>query len=71
MCDAGLTYRSCCASAAVSLKASPQPKPKSVSLSRVLPWVCPMQDYQHLYYGGLSSTMLCPPAGEEALLEVS
>lgn len=28
------------------------------------------QDYQHLYYGGLCSTMLCPPAGEEVLLEV-
>lgn len=28
------------------------------------------QDYQHLYYGGLSSTLLAPPAGEEVLLEV-
>ncbi|CAN0121044.1 unnamed protein product, partial [Laminaria digitata] len=28
------------------------------------------KDYQHLYYGGLSSTLLAPPAGEEVLLEM-
>eukprot|EP00903_Cladosiphon_okamuranus_P015602 g14407.t1 len=28
------------------------------------------KDYQHLYYGGRCSTMLCPPAGEEVLLEM-
>lgn len=33
--------------------------------------MCVLQDYRHLYYGGLSSFFLAPPAGEEALLEVS
>ncbi|CAN0163688.1 unnamed protein product, partial [Ascophyllum nodosum] len=28
------------------------------------------KDYRHLYYGGLSSTLLSPPAGEEVILEM-
>ena len=37
----------------------------------VVSWVTAfLQDYRHLYYGGLSSTLLSPPAGEEVILEV-
>lgn len=40
-----------------------------VSLNECHPRVA-KQDYQHLYYGALCSTMLAPPAGEEIVLEV-